>query len=253
MPRGADRVATAARSAPLTSSAWGVVLWIVAAAARRGAIGDVRGAARRARAPARDRPGVPRRRRPGPCGRWGGCSFAIRDLAGWRFFAGWAIAVAVSLVPYLNVAAWVLAAVFGSGAMTVATWRARGGGGRHRAGYVEPGHLGARDPRARRLRPSCVVPNVASSSPATSAKAAPAAKACGVLISTRAPGSIVTFGARTKATKLRSPNVAPPSVDDRLRAAVRDRDAAGRRDGPRTTVREVHVACCRDRARPLRS
>ena len=33
----------------------------------------------------------------------------------------------------LNLAAWALAGVFGTGAMPVASWRARGTGGRHRA------------------------------------------------------------------------------------------------------------------------
>ncbi len=141
VPRGADRVATAARSAPLTSFAWGLALWIVlpllGAALSATLVGLPAGLALLlalglvfligatwavwsvGRALVRD-----------PRSRW---------LA---FFAGWAIAVAVSLVPYLNVAAWVLAAVFGLGAMTVAAWRARGSGGRHRAGYVDPAASG---------------------------------------------------------------------------------------------------------------
>ena len=53
------------------------------------------------------------------------------------FLAGWGIALAVSLVPYLNAAAWTVASIYGLGAMTVAVWRARGTGGRHRSGYVE--------------------------------------------------------------------------------------------------------------------
>ena len=43
----------------------------------------------------------------------------------------------IGLVPYLNVAAWTVASIYGLGAMTVAVWRARGTGGRHRSGYVE--------------------------------------------------------------------------------------------------------------------
>jgi cytoskeletal protein CcmA (bactofilin family) len=145
MPRGADRVATAARSAPLTSFAWGLALWIVL---------PLLGAALSATLVAL------------PVGLalllamglvflvgatwavWSVGRALVRDpRSRWlAFFAGWAIAVAVSLVPYLNVAAWVLAAVFGSGAMTVATWRARGTGGRHRAGYVEPDTSGPTTP-----------------------------------------------------------------------------------------------------------
>lgn len=136
LPRGADRVATAARSAPLTSFAWGLVLAIAL---------PVLGAALSATVVAL------------PVGFalllglallfligatwtvWSVGRALVRDpRSRWlAYLAGWAIAVAVSLVPYLNVAAWVLAAIFGLGAMTVAAWRARGGGGRHRAGYVE--------------------------------------------------------------------------------------------------------------------
>lgn len=138
LPRGADRVATAARSAPLTSFAWGLVLAIAL---------PVLGAALSATVVAL------------PVGLalllglallflvgatwavWSVGRALVRDpRSRWlAYVAGWAIAVAVSLVPYLNVAAWVVAAIFGLGAMTVATWRARSGAGRHRAGYVDPG------------------------------------------------------------------------------------------------------------------
>lgn len=60
--------------------------------------------------------------------------------------AGWLVATVVGLVPYLNVAWWVLGAVVGLGAIVVASWRARRGetpaptsrdrGGRHAAGRV---------------------------------------------------------------------------------------------------------------------
>ena len=132
VPRGADRVATAARSAPLTSFAWGVVSAIVLpllavalsvtlvalpvglamllALAMLFLVGATWAVWSVGRALVHD-----------PRSRW---------LA---FGAGWAIAFAVSLVPYLNLAAWALAGVFGTGAMLVATWRARGTGGRHRA------------------------------------------------------------------------------------------------------------------------
>ena len=132
VPRGADRVATAARSAPLTCFAWGLVLVImlpllalalsvtlvalpvglalllsVALLLLVGATWAVWSAGR---AMLRD-----------PRSRW---------LA---FGAGWAIAVAISLVPYLSLAAWTLAGIFGTGAMVVAAWRVRSTGGRHRA------------------------------------------------------------------------------------------------------------------------
>jgi hypothetical protein len=56
------------------------------------------------------------------------------------FLAGWAIARAVGLIPVASGVTFGLAAAFGLGAMTVATWRARGvtrrRGGSHRRGYV---------------------------------------------------------------------------------------------------------------------
>jgi len=53
------------------------------------------------------------------------------------FLAGWAVFSIVGLVPFVSGIVWVLAAVFGVGAMAVATWRARGApdrSGRHREG-----------------------------------------------------------------------------------------------------------------------
>jgi hypothetical protein len=52
------------------------------------------------------------------------------------FLAGWAILAAIGLVPVLNAALWTLAPLLGLGAMLVAAWRSRQGGGRrgrHRA------------------------------------------------------------------------------------------------------------------------
>jgi hypothetical protein len=40
-------------------------------------------------------------------------------------------------VPVLGPLVWGVGSVFGLGAMTVAAWRGRGSGGRHRRGYVE--------------------------------------------------------------------------------------------------------------------
>lgn len=48
--------------------------------------------------------------------------------------AGWAIARAVGAVPFVDAATWLLGAVLGLGAMTVATWRARRMPGKHRVG-----------------------------------------------------------------------------------------------------------------------
>jgi len=60
--------------------------------------------------------------------------------------AGWSVATVVGLVPYVNVAWWVLGGIVGFGAIAVASWRARRGevpaptprdrGGRHAAGRV---------------------------------------------------------------------------------------------------------------------
>ena len=55
---------------------------------------------------------------------------------GSAFLAGWAIFAAIGLVPVLNAALWTLAPPIGLGAMLVAAWRSRQGGGgrgRHRA------------------------------------------------------------------------------------------------------------------------
>ncbi len=57
------------------------------------------------------------------------------------FLAGWAVVRIVGLVPVVSGISWTLGAIFGLGAMTVATWRARGagsGGGKHRAGITMP-------------------------------------------------------------------------------------------------------------------
>lgn len=47
---------------------------------------------------------------------------------------GWLVASAVLLIPYAGGVLWVAGSGFGLGAATVATWRARGHHGRHRAG-----------------------------------------------------------------------------------------------------------------------
>jgi cytoskeletal protein CcmA (bactofilin family) len=140
-PRGADRAAEAARSAPLPAAGWGLLvaivlpiaaialavtilglplaiavllglglLWIVGLAVTTFVIG------RLVVRPPRSRLGA--------------------------MFAGWGIGAVIGLVPFVNLAWWSLGAVFGIGTMLVAVWRARSGreapppidrGGRHRA------------------------------------------------------------------------------------------------------------------------
>ena len=138
-PRGADAVAETLGSAPLASIAWGVVVtvaapilavalsvlviglplglalffslglwWIVGLALAAWSVG--RGLVRAPRG---------------------------RSVA---FLSGWAILAAVGLVPVLNAATWILGALVGLGAATVAVWRARHHGhhaGRHRRGVAD--------------------------------------------------------------------------------------------------------------------
>jgi hypothetical protein len=51
---------------------------------------------------------------------------------------GWALVAAVSAIPYAGGVVWFVGAVGGLGAMTVAAWRARRAGGRHRPGGKMP-------------------------------------------------------------------------------------------------------------------
>jgi cytoskeletal protein CcmA (bactofilin family) len=145
-PRGADRAADAARSAPLASAGWGLLVAIVAP------IGAIALAATIL-----------------------GLPLALSVLLGlgllWfvglavatfvigrlvvrpprsrlgAMFAGWGIGAAIGLVPFVNLVWWTLGAVFGIGAAVVAAWRARSGreappradrGGRHRAARRPP-------------------------------------------------------------------------------------------------------------------
>lgn len=133
-PRGADRVAAAASTAPFASLGWGVlvaiVLPVLAVALMVTIVGlplgltlllalaflGFVGLAWTAWAIGRALVQPPRNR-------------------GLAFLAGWGIVAVVGLVPFLDLALWVLGAAFGIGAMTVAIWRLRGSGrgGRHRA------------------------------------------------------------------------------------------------------------------------
>ncbi len=140
-PRGLERTAEAARTAPFAVAGWGValavgvpigavvlavtivglplglalllgvgLLWLLGQAAVTYAIGRLV-----VRAP-RSRVGA--------------------------LFAGWAIGAAVGLVPFLNAVWWTLGAMFGLGAILVATWRAR-----HGAGPLVPGGRAGRHAR----------------------------------------------------------------------------------------------------------
>jgi hypothetical protein len=57
----------------------------------------------------------------------------------WVAFAiGWAIVAAILAIPVVGAIVWFAGAAFGLGAMTIATWRVRGAGGRHRSGGKMP-------------------------------------------------------------------------------------------------------------------
>jgi cytoskeletal protein CcmA (bactofilin family) len=145
-PRGADRAADAARSAPLASAGWGLMAAIVVPIAALALAATI--------------VGLPlalavllglglvwfigisvatfilgRLILPAPRSRVG------------AMFAGWGIGAVVGLVPFLNVVWWTLGAAFGVGAILVAAWRVRSGneprppdrGGRHRAARRVPG------------------------------------------------------------------------------------------------------------------
>jgi hypothetical protein len=141
-PRGAERAADAARSAPLAAAGWGVLLTVALplAALALGAtvIALPLGLALLLGLGLIWFAGV------------GASAFALGRLlihpARSRILAllvGWAIIAAVGLVPVLNVAAWTLAGIFGIGVAIVAVWRVRSGrpappevrprAGRHRA------------------------------------------------------------------------------------------------------------------------
>jgi hypothetical protein len=123
-PRGIERVADAARSAPLSSAGWGVLLAIVvpvvALIAMVTVVGLALGLALLLALAflfligfAQTAWSVGRAIVPAPRTRWG------------AFGAGWGIATLLGLVPVLNVAVWIAGSIFGLGAIMVAAWRAR--------------------------------------------------------------------------------------------------------------------------------
>jgi hypothetical protein len=135
-PRGADAVAETIGSAPLASLAWGILVVlaapILAVALCVLVVGLPLGLALLF-----------------SLGLWWIVGLSLAAWCAGRglvraprgrfpaFLAGWAIMAAVGLVPGLNAAVWILAAIIGLGATTVAVWRARHHGhhaGRHRRG-----------------------------------------------------------------------------------------------------------------------
>ena len=124
-PLGADRTAEALRSAPGASAAWGIGLWLLLPIAAVVAVATVIGI---------------------PAGlsvllglglvAAVGYTLAVWSVGRWivpapgprfgAFLAGWGVSVVLSLVPFLNIAWWLLATILGLGGATVAAWRARG-------------------------------------------------------------------------------------------------------------------------------
>jgi carbonic anhydrase/acetyltransferase-like protein (isoleucine patch superfamily) len=68
-------------------------------------------------------------------GRWLWKPPRSRALA---FAFGWLIVTAVAAIPVVGGIVWVIGSVFGLGAMSVATWRVRATGGKHRGGKPPP-------------------------------------------------------------------------------------------------------------------
>jgi len=156
-PRGVDRTAEAARSAPLAVAGWGLLLAlgipIVAVVCAATIIGLPFGLALLL----------------GIGLLWLAGQAAMTFVVG-RFvvraprsrvgalLTGWGIGAALGLVPFLNAVWWTLGSVFGLGAILVAAWRAR-----HGAGPLVPGGRAGRHARRGRstLLPPTPVPAAA--------------------------------------------------------------------------------------------
>lgn len=133
-PRGADKVAMAARTAPVASLLWGlgaaILLPSLAVLAAVTVVGLPVGLAVLLGLGLLAMVGF-------AWTVWSVGRLVVREPRSrlLALAAGWVVVAAVGLVPFLNVVAWVVASIFGVGAMTVAVWRARGTGkGRHRPG-----------------------------------------------------------------------------------------------------------------------
>jgi hypothetical protein len=141
-PRGLDRVAAAGMTAPFASAGWGLVAAVGLPAVAIAAAASILGL---------------------PLGLSLLLAHGLIALVGSAFtafvigrlivreprarvgalFAGWGVAAAIGLVPFLNVVVWVLGSIFGVGAVIVAAWRTRTSApsrGRHRAGYAPAPH-----------------------------------------------------------------------------------------------------------------
>lgn len=145
VPRAADAVVAAARSAPWASIGWGLAAGIGLPTLAILALASLLGL---------------------PLGLSVLLALALFSLVGYAwsawilgrliwgsprgrvlaFLIGWAIVSAVAVLPYVGAALWLAGAVFGMGTTVVAAWRARGvARGRHRAGGQPPsGSVGER-------------------------------------------------------------------------------------------------------------
>ena len=131
VPRGADAVHEAVRTAPWASLGWGVALFVGLPVLSVATIATLLGS---------------------PLGLvvllalaffysvgYAWSAWAIGRLL-WRpprnrplaLLFGWLILRAVALIPYAGGVTWAVGALYGVGAMSVATWRARAAGGKHR-------------------------------------------------------------------------------------------------------------------------
>ena len=159
-PRGVERTAEAARTAPVASAGWGLLLAvgvpIVAVVCAATIVGLPAGLAVLL----------------GLGLLWLVGQAAVTFVVG-RFvvraprsrvgalFAGWGIGAALGLVPFLNAVWWTLGAIFGLGAILVATWRAR-----HGAGPLVPGGRAGRHVRkGRRPGPTPPLPTPVEAAP----------------------------------------------------------------------------------------
>lgn len=136
-PRGADAVASVARARPWGSLGWGALTFVVLPLAGGIAVVTLVGL-------------------PLGLGLLLALFFVYSIGVSWSAFAlgrrlwpephgrvtalviGWAILAAVAAIPFLGGVVWVAGAVFGLGAALLATWQARGAGGRHRPGGKMP-------------------------------------------------------------------------------------------------------------------
>lgn len=132
-PRGADAVFEAARTAPWASIGWGVAAFVglpvlgVLATVTLVGLGFGLGlllalafAYLTAYA----------------WGVWALGRAIFRGNRALAFLIGWGIARGVALIPFAGWVTWLAGAVFGLGAVTVATWRARRTPGKHRVGQA---------------------------------------------------------------------------------------------------------------------